>query len=147
MATCRIFLALLLTLVVALPALSAPPRNGHRGGGGHHGGKHHHHGHHGHGGTKWVVGVGFGYGGFPYWGGYYPWYPAAYYPAYPYYPGYYPAQYVPQQPTTYVEQPAPQAQPQAATGYWYYCADPGAYYPYIKECPAGWQRVAPQPSN
>jgi len=56
---------------------------------------------------------------------------------------------VQQQPTTYIEQPAPQpAQPQqSAVGYWYYCANPGAYYPYIKECPAGWQRVAPQPSN
>jgi hypothetical protein len=55
---------------------------------------------------------------------------------------------VQQQPTTYIEQPAPPAQQsQAPTGYWYYCADPGAYYPYIRECPAGWQRVAPQPSN
>ena len=95
-----------------------------------------------------------GYPGFGYGWGYtlvrrrllsYPYYP--YYP-YPYYPAYYPAPVaVPQQPTTYVEQPAPQAQQQAPTGYWYYCADPGAYYPYIKECPAGWQRVAPQPSN
>jgi len=145
----RIFLALLLTLATALPALSAPPsRSGGGGGSGYRGGGGHNGGHHHHGGNRWVVGVNFGYGGFPYWGGYYPWYPAAYYPYYPYYPaGYYPVQYVPQQPTTYVEQPAPQAQPQSPSGYWYYCADPGAYYPYIKECPAGWQRVAPQPSN
>jgi hypothetical protein len=57
---------------------------------------------------------------------------------------------VQQQPITYIEQPVPQPpaqQQQSALGYWYYCADPGAYYPYVKECPAGWQRVAPQPSN
>ena len=84
--------------------------------------------------------------GWPYYGGFSPWaYP--YYP-YPYYPAYYPSpMVVQQQPTTYVEQPAPQAQQQAPTGFWYYCADQGAYYPYINECPAGWQRVAPRPSN
>jgi len=137
MTVTRIVLTLLLALATALPALA---------GGKHGGGKHHH------GGTRWAVGVNFGYPGFGYFG-YYPWYGAGYYPYYPYYPyPYYPAYYpapvaVPQQPTTYVEQPAPQAQPQAPTGYWYYCADPGAYYPYIKECPAGWQRVAPQPGN
>ena len=84
---------------------------------------------------------------FPY---YYPPFPY-YYPAY--YPTYYPAPVVvQQQPAVYVEQPAPQPQPQPqvqqpATGYWYYCADSRAYYPYVKECPAGWQRVAPQPGN
>jgi hypothetical protein len=143
----KILLTLLLALATALPAQSAPPRGG-GGGGGYRGGGH---GGHHHGGTRWVVGVNVGYPGFGYGWGYYPWYGAGYYPyPYPYYPyyPYYPAPMaVPQQPTTYVEQQAPQAQQQAPTGYWYYCADPGAYYPYIKECPAGWQRVAPQPSN
>ena len=77
--------------------------------------------------------VGFGFGG--------------YYPPPYYYPSYYPASVVVQQPTVYVEQnpqPVPGAQSQP-TGYWYYCADARAYYPYVKECPAGWQRVAPQP--
>ena len=50
-----------------------------------------------------------------------------------------------QQPQVYVEQP--QAQPSQPSGYWYYCADSRAYYPYVKECPSGWQRVAPQPQN
>jgi hypothetical protein len=36
--------------------------------------------------------------------------------------------------------PAP-AQPQD----WYYCADSKAYYPYVRDCPAGWQRVPAQP--
>lgn len=54
---------------------------------------------------------------------------------------------VPLSPQTYVEQaPAAQAAPAAPQpGYWYYCADARAYYPYVKECPAGWQRVSPQP--
>jgi len=79
-------------------------------------------------------------------GGYYP-----YYAPYPYYyPAYYPAPVVvQQQPTVYVEQApaAPQVQAQPATGYWYYCQGSQAYYPYVRECPGGWQRVAPQPAN
>lgn len=67
----------------------------------------------------------------------YPWYPWGYYPYYPYYP---PA--VPAAPPTYIEQGAAQQQ-----GYWYYCAASKTYYPYVKECPAGWQRVVPQPRS
>ena len=137
MKTIRILLVLILGLTMSFSALAGGKR-----GGGHHGGKHHH-------GARWSVGVNVGFPG--YWGGYWggwPGYGPAYYPYYSYYPAYYPAPVVvQQQPTTYIEQPAPQAQQEAPTGYWYYCADPGAYYPYIKECPAGWQRVAPQPSN
>ena len=71
-------------------------------------------------------------------------YPAPYYYSpypYPYY--YPPVVTVPSSPT-YIEQGSrqPPAQSQA---YWYYCADAKAYYPYVKECPGGWQRVAPQP--
>ena len=73
-----------------------------------------------------------------------------YYPPYPYYPPYYapysPYSYYPPAPTVYVEQGAqPQTQQQNQQGFWYYCADSRTYYPYVKECPAGWQRVAPQP--
>ncbi len=77
-----------------------------------------------------------------------PFYPHYYYPPYPYYYPYSPAAIVVQQPpTVYVEQqPAPQQEQQPA-GYWYYCGDSRAYYPYVKECPGGWQRVAPQPAN
>lgn len=93
------------------------------------------------------VSIGFGFGvpfaPYPY---YYPPYYAPYaYPAYSYYPA---PVVVQQQAPVYVEQnpqPAPSAQPSAPAGYWYYCAGSSAYYPYVKECPTGWQRVAPQP--
>jgi hypothetical protein len=69
-------------------------------------------------------------------------YPDPYfYPPYPY--GYPPVVVVPAQPQTYIEQaPAPAAQP---SNDWYYCRTPEGYYPYVKQCPGGWQRVAPQP--
>jgi len=96
--------------------------------------------HHGHG------GVGF-YFGVPYPHAYYPspyYYP---YPPYPYYP---PIVTVPAQPQVYIEQgnpqPAPQVSPAPQAGnYWYHCDNPDGYYPYIKECPGGWQKVAPTP--
>lgn len=83
------------------------------------------------------------------------WYPPYYYPPYyaPYYPPYYPpVVVVPSSPPTYIEQGGTQAQapPSPApsqSNWWYYCADAKAYYPYVKECPAGWQRVAPQPPS
>ena len=64
--------------------------------------------------------------------------PLFYYP-YPY-PNYYypPVAYAPQD---YLEEEG--AAPDQA--YWYYCAGAKAYYPYVKECPGGWQRVAPPP--
>ena len=32
----------------------------------------------------------------------------------------------------------------AASGYWFFCKAAGIYYPYIRECRAGWQEGAPQ---
>ena len=69
-------------------------------------------------------------------------YPPAYYPPYYYYP---PRVVVPASPPVYVEQPSPQAAPDAQQYWWYYCPDSKTYYPYVKQCPGGWQRVAPQP--
>ncbi len=103
-------------------------------GGGRHGG-----GGHGH------VGVGL-YFGIPYPYQYYP-SPYYYYP-YPYYP---PVMAVPSQPPVYIEQGnEPQSAPQQAPAakedyYWYHCDKPEGYYPYIKECPSGWQKVSPTP--
>jgi hypothetical protein len=68
------------------------------------------------------------------------WYP--YYP-YPYYA--YPPTVIVREapPTQYIEQSAPEGA-QQQQGYWYYCADSKTYYPYVKDCPAGWQKVVPQ---
>ncbi len=58
---------------------------------------------------------------------FWPW-PSYYYPApYPYY---------------YAPGEAPPA-PLIEDPYWYYCEEAGTYYPYVKECPGGWQRVLP----
>jgi hypothetical protein len=58
---------------------------------------------------------------------------------YRYYPYPAPVVQVPAQ-EIYV-QPAPQ-QP---AGYWYYCQEAGAYYPYVRQCPNGWMKVVPSP--
>ena len=85
-------------------------------------------GHRGH--IHWVVTIG------PAWG---PWY----YPP----PYYYPPVVIERvEPPVYIQQPAPAAEPPPpASAYWYYCASAKGYYPYVKECPGGWQKVAPQP--
>lgn len=105
--------------------------------GGHHGGSH--------------IGLGFyfGPGSFGY-----PAYPYAY-PVYPgYYSGYYPGYYyppavvaVPAQPPQYIERSdeEPQYAEPAAPAYWYHCAKPEGYYPYVTSCPGGWQTVPAQP--
>jgi hypothetical protein len=83
------------------------------------------------------IGLGFGYWG-PYWGA--PWW---YYPPAPVY---YPV-VVPAQPVTYIEQNPSQSAPASndGGGWWYYCDASKGYYPYVKECPSGWQRVPPAP--
>src|SRR5882672_10643891 len=86
------------------------------------------------------VSFGFYVGGPGYWGYPYPYYP--YYPAYPY--PYYPAPVVVQQsPPVYTERQ--DVAPANEQGYWYYCAASRGYYPYVKECPGGWQKVSPTP--
>jgi hypothetical protein len=71
-----------------------------------------------------------------------------YYPPPYYYPPYYPPVVQPAAPPVYVEQGSAQSAPAPSQGnWWYYCAAAKAYYPYVKECPAGWQRVAPQPQS
>ena len=132
------------TLILALAAIMAVPAQARPGRG--FGRPHSHVG----------VGIGFGFG---YLAGSYP-YHAPYYPpvyGYPYgYPytyspyGYYPPTIViPAQPPVYIEQSPPVEQsPQAGTaavGSWYFCRNPEGYYPYVKECPAGWQAVAATP--
>ena len=124
-----ILLALAGSLLASVSAQADPWRGGHR-----HGGPN----------IGFYFGPGF-YG--PGWGSYYP---RPYYavPTYPYYPPVIVAPApAPVPPPVYIEQPAQQsAAPQAAdNAYWYYCNQPEGYYPYVKECPAGWQKVTPQP--
>jgi hypothetical protein len=102
-------------------------------GGGHYHGGHHH----GHGGRVGVyIGVPFGYS----WYGPSPYY----YPPYYSVPYYAPPVVIRQAPQVYIERAAPQAAPQNEV-YWYYCANPAGYYPYVQQCPGGWQRVVPTP--
>lgn len=70
-------------------------------------------------------------------------------PAFWYYPPpvyYYPSVVaVPSSPPAYIERGDAQAAPEQSQAYWYYCADEKTYYPYVEQCPGGWQRVVPQP--
>jgi hypothetical protein len=77
----------------------------------------------------------------PFWG--YPYgYPYPYANPYPYgYPAYSPPVMGDSSPQTYLQQDIQAQQP------WYYCQNPQGYYPYVTECPGGWQQVAPQPPS
>jgi len=77
-----------------------------------------------------------------------PYYYDPYYDPYYYYPPpYYPPRVlvVPQTPPTYIERGDAAREEAPASAYWYYCEESKTYYPYVKHCPGGWQRVAPQP--
>jgi hypothetical protein len=99
-------------------------------------------GHGGHGGFHGHPGFGL-YFGTPFYSS--PFYPYPYY-RYPYYYPYYnpPVVTVPATPPVYIQQ-SPPATRDYPSGYWYYCSNPEGYYPYIKECPDGWQQVDPTP--
>ena len=130
--------------VLMLAALAEEAWAGGRGSGGRssagasrggHSGPHHHRG-----GTRVFVGGAFFVGPAYYYSApYYPYYYYYYY--YYYYPYYYdPGYYYPMPAPVYIEQdPATDAQ------YWYYCPAAGGYYPYVRDCPGGWQRVLPEP--
>jgi hypothetical protein len=50
----------------------------------------------------------------------------------------------PYSPPVYIEQnPAPDAAQQQSVNPWYFCSGSNAYYPYVTECPEGWQQVTP----
>lgn len=89
--------------------------------------RHFHHGVH----IGVYIGPSFG------WGWYYP--PPVYYYPYPL------VVMAPAAPPVYIEQAPAAAQPEPQANYWYYCSNPDGYYPYIKQCPGGWKRVAPLP--
>jgi hypothetical protein len=89
-----------------------------------------------HGGGRARLSVGLHFGAPLYW---HPW------PAYHYYPApvYVAPSVVQVAPPVYVERHDPPTTDQQ--GWWYYCANTRGYYPYVKECPGGWQKVPPAP--
>jgi hypothetical protein len=94
--------------------------------------------HSGHSGFGFYFGLPYVYYPFPYYYNYnYQYYP----PAYQYYP---PVTVAPESPPVYIQQYPPVTQ-EYPPGYWYYCSNPQGYYPYVKECPNGWQQVEPTP--
>jgi hypothetical protein len=125
----------LIAAVLVMTLLASGIASADRRGGGHYG---HHRGWGHHHGPRVRVGVGIGWS---FWGPW--WYYPPYYPRY-YYPYYPPAVAIPSTPPVYIErgEPTPSSTP---PGVWYYCPDSKAYYPYVKECPSGWQTVPAQP--
>ncbi|MGE5493301.1 MAG: hypothetical protein ACM31P_18740 [Actinomycetota bacterium] len=93
-----------------------------------HGGSRHH-------GSR--VGVGISIGA-PLW----PWYDPFYRPYYP--PAVVAVPVAPPPPVVYIEQQAEIPPPQS---YWYYCNSSRTYYPYVQQCPEGWQKVMPRPPS
>src|SRR6185436_21164698 len=103
------------------------------------------------GGRHWGFGWGLGLGlavtapwvfARPY---YYPpsyYYPPAYYPSYSYAPAYgysQPAYSAP----AYAQPSAPSSQDYSFS--YYYCAGANGYYPYVRQCPGGWQAIPSRP--
>ncbi len=136
-------LALVLFGTLASGAAIAGPYGHDFGHGFGHGFGHRHDRDRGHGNVRFGISIGvpiFGPRFYP--APYYP-YPAYAYPAY----AYPPVVVAPASPPVYVEQSPAQAAPAPAQaqGDWYYCPESKAYYPYVAECPAGWQRVPAQP--
>ncbi len=122
----RHFLAALVAVTLAVigdPAL-ARGHGGHgfsRGGfhgGAHFGGFHHSRAH---------VGIFIGAPLYSY--SYFPYYSAAYDPI-----------YTAPLATEYIEK---ETEPRSPNDYWYYCPGSKSYYPYINQCPGGWQAVEP----
>ena len=70
-----------------------------------------------------------------------PWY---YYPTPAYYYDYPPAYALPAPAPVYYEQSSGPTAPAQQPSYWYFCASSKSYYPYVQECPEGWQPVVPQ---
>ncbi len=138
-----------LAIIMTVTSHSVLARGGYIG----HGHSHSHGHSHGHldvfiGGGGYYGG-GFGIGGPGYYGGYGYRDPFFYPPHYAFPPAYaYPPLVVtPATPPIYIEQENVAPTPPPQTNYWYYCNNPDGYYPYVKQCPGGWQQVAPQPAQ
>lgn len=82
------------------------------------------------------AGLGFYGFGYPYWGDpyWYGWNYSDYGYPYDYSYGYDPSAVA-----------APSSTAPAAQNYWYYCGSANRYYPYVRSCPEGWQKVLATP--
>lgn len=86
------------------------------------------------------------YGGYGGYGGYGFYDPFLYPPVYGFPPVIaLPPVVVPSAPPVYIQQQQAPPVIQQTEHYWYYCRNPEGYYPYVKQCPDGWQRVDPRP--
>ena len=96
-----------------------------------------------------VVGFGYPYYGYPYgygrYGGYDSYGGYGGYRGYGYFGPSTTVVTVQASPPVYVEQATAGVSGPASDGNWYYCNNPDGYYPYVKQCTAGWQRVPAQP--
>jgi hypothetical protein len=126
----KLAIACLMTIVLwgglGVDSVWAGGYRGSRHGGYHgHGGSYGRHHFHRHGGFR--GNFGFFIGAPLFW-------PAPYYPYYGYPYAYPPAVVIERQPQVYI---------QREPHYWYYCPEPSGYYPYVQNCPRGWQQVVP----
>ena len=136
-----------IVLIGSITSTSVSARGGGYGGGGYGGGHYGGGSHYGSGyGGRYGGGYGYGYDNHYGHSNYGFYFSAPLYPYSPYRYPYYPPTVitVPVTPPVYIQQSPPAAQ-QYPAGYWYYCNNPEGYYPYIKECPVGWQQVNPIP--
>jgi hypothetical protein len=130
----------LLALLASSVAWANGSHHGHQGHGGHGFSHHGHHHHHARANVDIVIGA-------PLFG--YPYYRPRYYAQPPYYVYAYPPAVAYSSPPVYIErgdegtQEGNQIQP--APAFWYFCSEPRGYYPYVSQCPKGWQQVPAQP--
>ncbi len=100
-------------------------------------------------GGRWRGSVGVYVGPGAFWGA--PFYRPHYYPGPYYYPAPYyvsPSVYIAPEPApVYIERNEAVVEQTEASNYWHYCRESKNYYPYVKECPGGWQQVLPQPTK
>lgn len=149
-----LLVALILIAVVLVPGgsvMAADGGRGHGGRGGHGGG---HWGGGWHGGWGWS---GFGLGvaagallSYPYYyQPYYPYYYDPYYYPYGYTPIYRPSTRVILRESDYTQEPGyyEPARRSSAGDTWYYCRDSRTYYPYVRRCAGGWEKVPAVPPS
>jgi len=89
-------------------------------------------------------GWGFSVGAYPYWPSY-----SDYWPYFSYGSYYYATDIaIPSsRPLVYIEQSSVPHIQALEPGEWQYCTNPEGYYPHLKECPVGWQKLDAQPEG